>query len=149
MKNIFLSLIFLSVSLFSFSQKNIVNHKLHAIVNPETSELTVIDSITISVEYKGEFLLNADFPVFATSKNIKLKKLPKNIKAGDTGMDRDNDETDNSLKVTKYKIIGKDKSFVISYKGKIASEIEQSKENYQRGFSQSAGIISNKGIYLI
>ncbi|RLD48245.1 MAG: peptidase M28 [Bacteroidetes bacterium] len=148
MKNIFLSLIFLSVSLFSFSQKNIVNHKLHAIVNPKTSELTVVDSITVNGEDKGEFLLNADFPVFATSKNIKLKKLPKNIKAGDTGMDRDNDETDNSLKVTKYKIIGKDKSFVISYKGKIASEIEQSKENYQRGFSQSAGIISNKGIYL-
>ena len=148
MKNIFVSLIFLSVSLFSFSQKNIVNHKLHAIVNPETSELTVIDSITINEEEKGEFLLNADFPVFETSKNIKLKKLSEKIKAGDTGMDRDNDETDNSLRVTKYKLIGKDKSFVIFYKGKIASEIEQSKENYQRGFSQSPGIISNKGIYL-
>ncbi|NOZ33686.1 MAG: M20/M25/M40 family metallo-hydrolase [Chlorobi bacterium] len=147
MKQSVIITILLLISILTFSQKNnIVNHKLFAKINPETSEIEVTDSISITGDFTGEFLLNSDLLPFSNSKNIKLKKIQDNIKAGDIGMDRDNEEA--GIKLTKYKISGKNKNFVISYKGKIASEIEQSKENYQRGFSQSAGIICNKGIYL-
>ncbi len=138
----------LLITTLTFSQENkTVNHKLHVSINPETSEITVIDSITLNAKNTEEFLLNSALVPFSHSKNIRLKKIQENIKAGDTGMDRDNDEAD-EVKLTKYKISDKSNKFVISYKGKIASEIEQSKENYQRGFSQSAGIISPKGSYL-
>ncbi|MCF6183579.1 MAG: hypothetical protein L3J56_02940, partial [Bacteroidales bacterium] len=140
-------LILMLMNSLAFSQKNnIVNHKLFVKLNPETSEIEVTDTINISGNFNGEFMLNSALIPHSNSTNIKLKKVKENIKAGDTGMDRD--ETTNNIKLTKYKVSGKNKTFVISYKGKTASEIEQNKENYQRGFSYSSGIISRKGIYL-
>ncbi|MCB9248578.1 MAG: hypothetical protein H6613_08535 [Ignavibacteriales bacterium] len=67
-------------------------------------------------------------------------------------MDRDNAESDNSAKVNKYSISdykdNTDLIFTVKYSGRIDSPIEQSEENYQRGFSESPGIISELGIYL-
>ncbi len=146
MKNIFFTLIFLSVSLFSFSQKNIVNHKIQARVNPETSDIEVTDTIYLQSNTDKTFLLNAVFTPVSLSRGIKLRKTEDNIKAGDTGMDRDNNET--SVSLNKWKIIGKAEKFIISYRGKLSSEIQHNKKDYQRGFSQSAGIISDKGVYL-
>lgn len=147
MKYQIITAILLSFSLSAFSQKNdYVNHKLSVKINPETSEIIVTDSIKLPENFTSEFLLNSDLIPFSHSKNIKLKKNQENINAGDTGMDRDNNDT--SVKINKWKIKAKSNNFVISYKGKIKSDIKQSKENYQRGFSQSAGIISQKGIYL-
>ncbi len=129
-----------------FSQNNIVNHKLNVKVNIKTSEITVIDSITVNGDYNNIFSLNSALQPFSTSKNIKLTKVAENEKASDVGMDRDKE--DNDISLTKWKITGNDKSFVISYKGKIIPKQKQNKEEYQRGFSSYSGIINDKGTYL-
>jgi len=129
-----------------FSQNNIVNHKLNVKVSIKTAEITVTDSITINGDYNNIFSLNSELVPFSTSKNITLKKIDEKAKANDVGMDRDAEEAD--ISITKWEIKGKDKTFVISYKGKVVPEKKQSKEEYQRGFSSYSGIINDKGTYL-
>ncbi len=61
-------------------------------------------------------------------------------------MDRDNAEKKSSLLLNEYSISGfnqkNDLNIKMKYSGIIDSPIEQSEENYQRGFSESPGIIS-------
>lgn len=149
MKNLILvGLLFLFSSL-SYSQNiELVNHKLTVEINPETSEITVIDSINIEGDFIREFLLNADLTAISLSKNISLEKINDNTTASDVGMDRDDADRESKLKLNKWKIIGSSNHFVILYHGTIKYEIEQSEENYQRGFSESPGIIDTIGIYL-
>ena len=149
MKHIYLLSIFITLSSFVFSQEsNITNHQLHVSINPKTSEITVKDSITTNGKIEKVFLLNAELTPYANSKNIKIKKISEHINATDVGIDRDNPESETNLKLNKWQIKGKDKSFVILYKGKITGGFGDNKQNYQRGFSQTSGIISDKGIYL-
>ncbi len=149
MKHIYLLLILISLNTALFSQNNnTLNHNLYVNINPTSSEITVTDSITTFKDFNKEFLLNAELVPFSNSKNIKIKKISDNVNASDIGMDRDNAENEASLKLIKWKIKGKAKSFVISYKGKITGGFDGNKQNYQRGFSQTSGIISEKGIYL-
>jgi len=145
MKNLILSGILILFGSLSFSQtQEAVNHDLFVQIDPETSEITVTDTILIHGAFKKEFLLHANFTPVSLSKNISLYKISEKAATSDVGMDRD----DTALELTKWGIKGSSNSFVISYHGKIESEIEQSEENYQRGFSESPGIISSIGIYL-
>ena len=149
MKNLILLGTLISLSFLSFSQTHeAVNHNLFAQINPETSEIIVTDSICIEGDFKREFLLHANLTPVTLSKKISLEKITDNANASDVGMDRDDADGGNGLKLTKWKIIGSASSFVISYQGKIKTEIEQSEENYQRGFSESPGIITSIGVYL-
>ncbi len=149
MKHIYIIAILISLSSILFSQNNnIANHNLHVKINPVTSEISVTDSIILIGDFQKEFLLNAELTPFANSKNIKVKKVANNVNASDVGMDRDNPESEANLKLTKWQIKGSENSFVISYKGKITGGFDSNKQNYQRGFSQTSGLISEKGIYL-
>ena len=149
MKNLILAGLLILLNTVSFSQNNeSVNHNLFVKINPETSEIVVIDSISISSDFKKEFLLNADLTPVSLSKKISLERISENTEASDVGMDRDDADGESILKLNKWKIKGSSDNFVISYKGIIKYEIEQSEENYQRSFSESPGIIDTIGIYL-
>ncbi|MAE09120.1 MAG: peptidase M28 [Bacteroidetes bacterium] len=149
MKNLILVVLISLISSLSYSQgSESVNHKLTVNINPETSEISVIDSINIIGEFKNEFLLNADLTPVSLTKDISLVKIVEDAGASDVGMDRDDADGESKLKLNKWRIEGSAINFVITYKGIIKYEIEQSEENYQRGFSESPGIIDNIGIYL-
>ena len=149
MKNLILVVLIFLFSSLSYSQsEESVNHKLMVDINPETSELSVIDSINIQGEFKKEFLLNADLTPISLTKDVSLVKITEDTGASDVGMDRDDADAKSKLKLNKWRIVGSANNFVISYNGTIKYEIEQSDENYQRGFSESPGIINKIGIYL-
>jgi hypothetical protein len=149
MKNSILFIILFITTAISFSQNNeSVNHRLTVQIVPQTSEITVIDSINIEGDFIKEFFLNADLTPVSLSKNISLVKLSDNANALDVGMDRDDADGDSKLKLNRWKIVGSANNFVISYNGIINYEMEQSEENYQRGFSESPGIIDTIGIYM-
>ncbi|MEA3446694.1 MAG: M1 family aminopeptidase, partial [Bacteroidota bacterium] len=149
MKSITLFGIFILINFLSFSQtNNAVNHNLFVEINPETSEIKLTDSIVINGDFVPEFLLNSEFTPIILSEKMSLKKVSDKAEGSDVGMDRDDANSKNVLKLSKWEIKGQAKNFVISYNGKIESEIKQSEENYQRGFAESPGIISNAGIYL-
>jgi len=128
-----------------------IKHELNVKIIPAESRISVKDRIIVPprlLRGKVKFSLNANLKIVAVE-NAEVIKL-KQATAKDLGMDRENTgEEFSNLKVYLYSVkIKKGNSFVLKYKGKIESPITQSIENYQRGFSQSPGIISPKGIFL-
>ncbi len=144
---LFFSLFLMSITLYA-QEQSLIKHNLEVQINPQTSEISVLDSLNMEGVSVREFWLNASFTPQSVTKNISFKKIPDKKKTADVGMDRDDAAIDGEIQLNKWLIKGKADNIVLTYQGKIASEIEQSKENYQRGFSQSAGIISSKGVYL-
>lgn len=145
-KNIILLAIILLNTVIVFAQNKPVNHSLFVQINPETSEVTVIDTINFNGKAEQEFVLNSIFMPKSITAKVSLEKIEDNNKSKDVGMDRDAEEA--GVKLTKWKIKASVNEIIITYSGKIAEEMEESKENYQRGFSQTSGIICEKGTYL-
>ena len=132
------------------AQNAIIKHDLQTEIQPDKSFIFVKDRIDLSASEgnKMYFYLNSSLIPFSNSDNINLTKLENDNNAADIGMDRDIENAE--LDLTKWEILflTDAKECTISYKGKIQSSLEQSNDNYQRGFSESPGIISAKGIYL-
>jgi len=157
MKSKYFSLIsLLFISTILFAQTKTIHHQINAQIIPEKSFIEVTDSITVPtnlLKNKLSFMLNQKFTLGKSSNNIKIVKSDKLIKAKDVGMDREGDEVFGKLKLAKYTVeysqnTKNNLTFVVHYKGTINSPIKQSAENYQRGFSQSPGIIDTLGVYL-
>ena len=134
-------------SLFSQSVP-LVNHKISATVNPDNSELVVVDTLILPKNSPREFWLNAELEPKSLTKGISLLKLKDHAKAYDVGMDRDDNGEKSELDLNLWEIKGNGNVIVLTYKGKINNPVSQGKENYQRGFAQTPGIICDKGVYL-
>lgn len=147
----FIKTVFLFLLSFIFAGLHaggVINHHLYVKIQPETSSIEVIDSLDLKDMELREFLLNSAFQVTTKTPGAHLTKLKENVKAGDIGMDHDADEKKDDIQLTRWQITGNPSLIVLSYQGNIKSVIEQSKANYQRGFAESSGIISDIGIYL-
>jgi aminopeptidase N len=82
-----------------------------------------------------------------------ITKLKGTVNAEDIGMDKDDVGSENALQLNVYQVKiprhhSGDLELTIKYRGRIDSPVEQSDENYARGFSESPGIIWEKGVYL-
>ncbi len=148
-------ILFLFIALIANAQnvKAPFHHKIDAKISPTTSMLEVTDIITINeselkngLEFKLHHALKVDKNEF-----IKLEK--ENVSGEDIGMDKDDVGSDEKLSLNLYKVnIPKNHTgnleLTLKYSGKIAAPVKQSDENYARGFSESSGIIWEKGVYL-
>lgn len=139
----------LLISTLSYGQQqNIVNHNLQVKINPDNSSIIVRDSMVFSGDIKSEFQLNSNLVPIEIANGIKFTKVKDDTKAQDVGMDRDNLKGEQGIKLTTWMFDTKASYILLEYQGSVDSEIEQSKANYQRGFSESPGIINNIGVYL-
>ena len=151
MKKILTLSLLLLVSFIGFSQnQKAIQHVLKVQISPETSQITVIDSLYNLNSDELVFSLNAALTPTSFSKNVKTEQLATDAVAKDVGMDREDSGEGNGLKLNKWKIKLKKgtNSFVVRYNGKISAPFSEAEENYQRGFAESPGIISETGIYL-
>lgn len=152
MKKILLSTLLLVFSTLGFSQNDkIIDHHLTVQIAPGSSHIVVTDTVSNIDASSFVFSLNAALKPLRFSKNVKIREVAVNVPAGDVGMDRDDTgQETGGLKLNKWRVTLKNGSgyFVVTYEGTISSALEQSRENYQRGFSESPGIVSSKGIYL-
>ncbi len=150
-KILFLLIILVATVLAQPNGAPTIQHELKVKLNPNSSEIFVTDKVTApksELDKKLIFSLNSNLKI-VEAQNAEVKKIKK-ATAQDLGMDRENTtEEFNKLSVFLYSVkIKKGDSFVLTYRGKIKSPIKQSAENYQRGFSQSPGIIASKGVFL-
>lgn len=132
-----------------------IHHDLSVKIYPEESKIEVNDKVKINSKVLDDtftFKLNHALKPEILNDELKLELVEEALSAKDIGMDRDDAESESSLLLNEYEVTGFDKtnelSFIIKYSGIIESPIEQSEENYQRGFSESPGIISDLGVYL-
>ncbi len=145
--------LFLLFAVVVSAQNNLINHKITAELKPDESYISVIDIITIPENQIADGLKFKLHNGLVVEQNKFIKKLNKSVNAEDVGMDKDDIDSSNELMLNVYKIklpnnIKGAFEITIKYSGKIESPIEQSEENYARGFSESPGIIFEKGVYL-
>ena len=149
-------LTFLVLSVITFAQNNLIHHEINANVQPSSSFVEVTDEIIIPESMLNKeliFILHNALTVSILTPRLEIEKINEGINAEDVGMDREETESSEVLKLNEYRIICPasqtgDLIVSIKYSGKIESPIEQSDENYARGFSESPGIIADIGVYL-
>jgi len=148
-------LFLLFVALAVHAQNAPIHHKISATISPTTSMLEVTDEITVKESQLKNALEFKLHHALVVEESKVVKKIKDNVTGEDIGMDKDDvgAEVDDALKLHLYKVSvpsghSGDFTFTIKYKGEIASPVVQSEENYARGFSESAGIIWEKGVYL-
>jgi hypothetical protein len=135
------------------AQTTLIHHEINALIKPESSYLEVTDDITVDKSLVKEGLKFKLNDALVVEPNEMLQKLNESETAEDIGMDLDDAGSKSPLKLNVYEIkppvnIAEDLNLSIKYKGEIKSPVKQSKENYARGFSESPGIIWEKGVYL-
>ena len=150
-------IIFIAIALFSTVYAGtITNHKISVKIDPAKHTLEATDQVTINPEKAKEeitFVLNNNLNVTSGTPDIIVKLVKKGVKPEDVGIDREDFNPSIGLKENKYAIIFKNKkkidtTFVLKFSGKINYQISQDGEEYARGFSQTPGIIDEKGVYL-
>lgn len=147
----FILVAFLSFSIYA--QNAQIHHEINAIINPSESFIEVVDIITIPEAQLTDGLEFKLHHALEVAPNKMITKFAGTVDAEDIGMDKDDVGSENALKLNVYQIkIPQDHKgelkLTVKYKGKIDSPVEQSEENYARGFSESPGIIWEKGVYL-
>ena len=146
-------LLFVLLSFSVYAQNAVIHHDISATIKPSDSFIAVTDVIIISetqLEDGLEFKLHHALEI---APNKMITKLDKTVDAEDIGMDKDDVVSENALKLNVYKVNipsghKSELKLTLKYKGKIDSPVKQSDENYARGFSESPGIIWEKGVYL-
>jgi len=152
-KSIFLLTVLLAF--VSFASPTI-HHKIAVTMDPATHRIDATDQIVIpaaQVKPVIHFLLNNNLTVTSETPGVLLKLDQSGVKAEDFGMDREDFNLSPEFKQNKYALtfenkIEGDVSFTLKISGTINYPIKQLGEEYARGFSQTPGIIDEKGVYL-
>jgi len=116
-----------------------LNHNIKAVVNPKTHTIEVVDEVHFPAEMiKGKSQIN-----FYLNKNLELSKTS-------IPCEKNNKTVSDNISGYYFKPEKTDKEVVITleYKGIIFDDFEKGAAEYARGFTETSGIISEKGIYL-
>ena len=154
-KRILFLFVTISVCTASFAGST-VHHKLSVNVDPVKHFVDAVDQITIpadQVKPNMTFILNSDLTVSSLTPGVTIKLEESGVKVEDLGMDREDLDLSSEFKQNKYSInfvteSKGDVTFTLKFSGMINYPIKQIGEEYARGFSQTPGIIDEKGAYL-
>ncbi|MSO98337.1 MAG: M20/M25/M40 family metallo-hydrolase [Rhodospirillaceae bacterium] len=132
-----------------------VHHDITATLDPTAHTLKVTDSWHLPaalVSADTTFTLNAALKVRSLTKGVSIETLKTNAPGEDVGMDRESENGRTPLAVNIYRLKGaapgQDVTFKLAYEGEINNPITTVGQEYARGFSQSPGLIEERGAYL-
>jgi hypothetical protein len=120
-------------------------------VEPAAHRLAVEATVSFPAEYAGreiEFLLAS--PLAIASSSPAVTRLPAGDTAGFTGINGSSGDLVKSGRAARYRVVlPKDAPAVrLSYAGAVDFGFDTPAEEYARGFSETAGVIGEKGVYL-
>ena len=143
-----ITLLITAISFFvvAFSQTNKnFNQQIYADIDIKSSMLRVVDTLYLPVNY---FKTGKDFK-FKLNKNLKVKVLNSDFSLNQLKTDKKNGSLSNTYILTLINIIEGDEAMVVlEYTGKIVDEIKKGAAEYARGFSETKGTITEKGVYM-
>lgn len=132
-----------------------VNHEMTATLDPAAHTVKVTDKWTLPAAVLHEdttFTLNSALKVRSLTKGVSLETVKANTPGEDVGMDRETNNGGNLVTVSVYRFKGlkpgQDAMVELAYEGVINNPITAVGEEYARGFSQSPGLIEERGAYL-
>ena len=121
------------------------NHhqKIYTEIDISKSTINVVDSLYVPV---SEFSKNRTLR-FSLNENLQLEVLGKSYKLKNLGKTAKENSYVN-YEITSKKLKGDNALIVLSYSGVINDELKSGAAEYARGFSETQGMISEKGIYV-
>ncbi|MEN8138146.1 MAG: M1 family aminopeptidase [Bacteroidota bacterium] len=118
------------------------HQKINSEIDVHNSYIKVTDSL---------YVVNSNFEdkslKFSLNENLKLKVLNKGLKLKSLGKTSEEDSYIN-YEINAKKLSDKKTLIVLEYEGVINDEIKSGAAEYARGFSETQGMISKKGIYM-
>ena len=137
-------ILFFIIPMNLFSQE--VHHKLNATIIIKDHSIELIDEIIFTKDY---LMANPDL-VFTLNANLKVHSADEKTVIKEITREEDKNAR---VPVKTYRIklprkAGKEVSIRLAYSGIINDDISTGAAEYARGFSETSGIISEKGIYL-
>ena len=149
-----ITLILLALISSALAQQQTINHRITAAVDPANHYIESTDVITIpAADQTLYFLLVSSLEVSSETPGVTITLDKSEIRAKDFGMDVEDFNLSSSITQNKYKVYFADKPagdavFTLKMKGEINYKIADTGTEYARGFSQTPGIICEKGVYL-
>ncbi|MCK5221640.1 MAG: signal protein PDZ, partial [Candidatus Aminicenantes bacterium] len=150
---LFFMIIFIHLNL---SGNQYINHEVKAEIFPDQKKINVLDKIRLPDSFDKEsihILLHGNLKLKPVSENIIIREVEGEIKARFFGINTAEFKVSDKIPLKHYEIIfrknAKDRiNIELAYSGEIYHELKQIGAEYARGFSETPGIISNKGVYL-
>jgi len=137
------------------SQSPVIEHTLRVRLDPAAHRLEVHDRLQIPavlVDQKFSFELNADLEVRSLSPRLRLAIVQRRVRPDAVAMHREDPSSDDPVRVTVYRVLGarerRDLTLDLAYAGSIDYPIQDQGQAYARGFSETPGIIEDRGVYL-
>jgi hypothetical protein len=128
-----------------------IEHQLRIQLDPETGLLRVEDAISLESldsEQNVEFLLNSALEIIDS--NPAVERVPLGEVEGFYGINGTSIELSGEIELVRYRLTENPENdhFAITYAGEFDFGLSEQKEEYTRGFRETAGIISEEGVYL-
>ncbi len=128
-----------------------ITHKMEVALNPADGEIRVTDRIQLGStlgDEPVEFLLNAALEIESSSPPVE--QVPLGEFDGFFGINGASIELNADLELARYRLtsIPDDGLLTISYQGGMDFGLSAQKEEYTRGFRETAGIVGEEGVYL-
>ena len=133
------------------SAASLPQYDLDVRIEPATHGLAVEGTVTFPASYAGrevEFLLAA--PLAIASSSPAVERLPVGDTGGFTGINGSSGDLLKSGRAARYRVtLPKDAPTLrLTYAGAVDFGFDTPEEEYARGFSETAGYIGEKGVYL-
>ena len=128
-----------------------IRHRMEVVLSPEDGSVEVTDRIHLSApaaDQPVELLLNAALEI--DSANPPLDKVPLGEFDGFFGINGASIELATDLELARYRLteLPEDGVLTIHYAGPMNFGLSAQKEEYTRGFRETAGIVGDEGVYL-
>lgn len=133
----------------------VIHHDLTVTVDPAAHHIRVRDRLRIpgALVHAGFTLsLNADLKLSALPGGLVLTAVKTRVAGPDVGIDREDQNPEARVPVNVYTVQGampgREIHGEVAYEGVINQPVKQQGDEYARGFSQSPGLIEERGVYL-
>jgi hypothetical protein len=128
-----------------------LRHSLNIELDPLTHEIEIADTIRVPAALAAagaDFLLSQDLEI--RSSDVELEAVPVGDVSGFYGINGSSVELGDTVQLARYRISSVPESGTINvtYGGEIYHGLSDQKEEYTRGFRETAGIIGEEGVYL-
>jgi len=123
-----------------------VRHDLSVTLDPATHRLTAVDHLTLPEARHGapvEFLLNTRLTISRAVPAVR--EVPLGDMTPFLGI---NGQTPDGVTLKRYRAAASADTIVLEYAGTIDYGLSDQKEEYTRGFRETAGVIGPEGVYL-
>jgi aminopeptidase N len=139
----------------SAERSPVVHHDLAVTLDPASHRLKVRDRIRIPgalVTTPFTISLNADLHVQGISGGLTVVPVASRTQGSDSGVDRGDRDHSSGVRVNVYRVegatAGQDLTGELDYEGAIFYPVQDPGAEYARAFSESPGLIEERGVYL-